>query len=273
MTLTCPRCNTENRAIAKFCIECVNALPSRLADADFGPTAQALRAPRGFGRRGASSALASFVKPLEAEPSAEKSGSLGWMLRLAVLVAALCVGAAAWYAYRGDASVDDVALPSAHATALVDTGSGAAASRVDAATAPAVSAEPTQLAAQSVAAETPSPVGTSLAAAAPTASTAPPIGKPTKPARTAKPSPAPSTTGAVAKSPTIEAVAPVPSTPASPPVVAEPRAQCQGMNFISAARCMAAQCLRSEFKPHAQCEAVRRQQRLEEEKRNPTLAD
>ena len=31
------------------------------------------------------------------------------------------------------------------------------------------------------------------------------------------------------------------------------------------------QCLKPEFKPHAQCEAVRRQQRLEEEKRNPTL--
>jgi hypothetical protein len=34
---------------------------------------------------------------------------------------------------------------------------------------------------------------------------------------------------------------------------------------------MASQCLKAEFKSHAQCEAVRRQQRLEEEKRNPTL--
>jgi hypothetical protein len=32
---------------------------------------------------------------------------------------------------------------------------------------------------------------------------------------------------------------------------------------------MAAQCARPEIASHAQCEAVRRQQRLEEEKRNP----
>jgi hypothetical protein len=56
--------------------------------------------------------------------------------------------------------------------------------------------------------------------------------------------------------------------PAPPP---EPQAQCGDRNFIAKAQCMAAQCLKPEFKAHAQCEAVRRQQRLEEEKRNPTL--
>ncbi|MBT2323747.1 hypothetical protein J7E62_15475 [Variovorax paradoxus] len=48
-----------------------------------------------------------------------------------------------------------------------------------------------------------------------------------------------------------------------------PDAACTNMNLISQARCMAAQCLKPEFKAHPQCETVRRQQQLEEQKRNP----
>jgi hypothetical protein len=48
---------------------------------------------------------------------------------------------------------------------------------------------------------------------------------------------------------------------------------CGDRNFIAKAQCMATQCLKPEFKPHAQCDAVRRQQRIEEEKRNPTLVN
>jgi len=36
---------------------------------------------------------------------------------------------------------------------------------------------------------------------------------------------------------------------------------------------MAAQCARAEFAAHAQCEPVRRQQRIDEEKRNPLYAN
>jgi hypothetical protein len=66
----------------------------------------------------------------------------------------------------------------------------------------------------------------------------------------------------------VAAAAPPPPAPAPPP---EPAAQCGDRNFIAKAQCMAAQCLKPEYKAHGQCEAVRRQQRLEEEKRNPTL--
>lgn len=52
-------------------------------------------------------------------------------------------------------------------------------------------------------------------------------------------------------------------------VPADPMAACSGMNFIAEAQCMASQCLKPAFKPHGECEAVRRRQRLEEEKRNP----
>jgi hypothetical protein len=69
------------------------------------------------------------------------------------------------------------------------------------------------------------------------------------------------------------AAAPVaaPAPPPAPAAPAEPQAMCDDRNFIAKAQCMAAQCLKPEFKAHAQCEAVRRQQRLEEEKRNPSL--
>jgi len=36
---------------------------------------------------------------------------------------------------------------------------------------------------------------------------------------------------------------------------------------------LSAQCAKPEFRGHAQCEAVRRQQQLDEEKRNPTLVN
>ena len=44
-----------------------------------------------------------------------------------------------------------------------------------------------------------------------------------------------------------------------------------GLNFIARAQCMVTQCARPEFKATAPCDAVRRQQQIEEEKRNPTL--
>ncbi|MDM0103961.1 hypothetical protein QTH97_03400 [Variovorax sp. J22R24] len=66
---------------------------------------------------------------------------------------------------------------------------------------------------------------------------------------------------------------PVAATRPTPRDSADPGAACSGLNFFAAARCMAAQCLKPAFKPHAQCEAVRGQQRLETEKRSPILAN
>jgi hypothetical protein len=85
-----------------------------------------------------------------------------------------------------------------------------------------------------------------------------------------KPTPAlPLQAGAPEAAPASTAAAATPSQAPSAP--ADPLALCGDRNFIAKAQCMAAQCLKPEFKPHAQCEAVRRQQRIEEEKRNPTL--
>lgn len=67
-----------------------------------------------------------------------------------------------------------------------------------------------------------------------------------------------------------------PVAPASPPAPepvapANPQTACDGLNFFARARCMAAQCAKADYKAHPQCEPVRRQQQIDEEKRNPSL--
>jgi hypothetical protein len=56
--------------------------------------------------------------------------------------------------------------------------------------------------------------------------------------------------------------------PAAP---ASPEAACASQGFFGRARCMVAQCAKAEFGASAQCAAVRRQQQIDEEKRNPSL--
>jgi hypothetical protein len=87
-----------------------------------------------------------------------------------------------------------------------------------------------------------------------------------------EPAPEPAAISAVEKA--MPSDAPAPKAAAKPRAVrtgtaSEPASACANMNLIAASRCMAAQCLKAEFKPHPQCEAVRRQQQLEEQKRNP----
>jgi hypothetical protein len=118
----------------------------------------------------------------------------------------------------------------------------------------------------------------------PVAPAAPADSQPVEPAETppaaeAAPAPKPvakprkQATAAVQPPNAPEPAAPVaaPAPPPAPAAPAEPQAMCGDRNFVAKAQCMAAQCLKPEFKAHAQCEAVRRQQRLEEEKRNPSL--
>lgn len=103
-----------------------------------------------------------------------------------------------------------------------------------------------------------------------------------KPAAAPKPVRKPAATAPRATAPTetppaAEPMPPRPATAASPPAPssgpADPQSACAGRNFIATAQCMAVQCGRAEFASHPQCAAVRRQQRLEEERRNPTLVN
>ena len=45
------------------------------------------------------------------------------------------------------------------------------------------------------------------------------------------------------------------------------------MNFIAAARCKVTECAKPALRQTAECKVVQAQQRLMEEKRNPTLAN
>ncbi|MDQ7974680.1 MAG: hypothetical protein REJ24_19030, partial [Rhodocyclaceae bacterium] len=109
------------------------------------------------------------------------------------------------------------------------------------------------------------PVTAPPPAAAPAPAVAPPPARP----RPKKEAPAP----VVPKPPVEVPVAAPVAPPPPPPPPPTPEAVCAGRNFIARAQCLAAECAKPAQRSHPQCEAVRQQQRLEEEKRNPTLAN
>lgn len=96
-----------------------------------------------------------------------------------------------------------------------------------------------------------------------------PIYEPPHPAPVSTPAPTPSAPAAAA----IRAVPKARPAPVAelPTAAANPRTQCDGRNFFASASCMAAQCAKPVHRQHPECEAVRRQQRLMDEKRNPTM--
>lgn len=308
MALICPVCSAENREGAHFCKHCGGRLapaapgpipapgPDSRAAREWAATAPAqLRAPTMPGALfeeggarvafGTSSAFAAAgageqtvilepggarrpsrearekraakraaSQPAEARKRRPKEKPLRarvlW-LWLALLAVALVMMVAGWYGYGKGKPAEQAPVEQPAAVPLPPPAPPLAAS-----SAPAAHVPP--------AAEVPAP------AAAAEAEAPAPAPKPAPSARPRKPAPAaPAPAAAVAPAPAAAAApAPAPAAPAAP---AEPMALCGDRNFIARAQCMAAQCLKPEFKPHAQCEAVRRQQRLEEEKRNPTL--
>jgi hypothetical protein len=196
-------------------------------------------------------ARAKVQRPVPVERPPRKRVVLLW---LGLLVVAVAMVVAGWYGYgtrKAPATIEQPAPPA-------DTPRPAALLPV---------AEPqpaAALAPQAVELVEPNAAPPAADAALAAPATAPkPAAKARKQATAAAPVPT-----APEPAPPVTAPAPPPAAPAPP---AEPQAQCSDRNFIAKAQCMAAQCLKPEFKAHAQCEAVRRQQRLEEEKRNPTL--
>lgn len=189
-------------------------------------------------------------RPAPVERSPRWRAILLWLGLLLVAVAMIVAG---WYGYgtrKAPAAVEE-ATPASEPAAPAVAPPPAAEPPPPPPEAPAAAAD-----AQAVdQATTPSPAAEAAPAPKPAA-------KPRKQATPATPSPA-------APEAAPQAVAPAP--PPAPAAPAEPAAMCGDRNFIARAQCMAAQCLKPEYKAHAQCEAVRRQQRLEEEKRNPTL--
>lgn len=309
MALICPICSTENREGANFCRSCGVTLsatapripaPPSPADREWAATAPAqLRAPTipaplvdlpepvfsrslfrkaraepadertvivapgqpplpplprsSSSRRERSERKKARAKvPRPPEPAEPPLRSRGFLLWLGLLVVAVVMIVAGWYGYGTGKASEPVELPppvSAPAPAP------AAAAPPAAEQPPAAPVAPEAPAVEAPAAEAPPPAPVAAAKPAPAA----------KPRKQANAAPQPAAPEAPA--PAVAAAPPPPAAAAS----SDPQAMCGDRNFIAKAQCMAAQCLKPEYKAHAQCEAVRRQQRIEEEKRNPTL--
>ena len=308
MALICPACSTENREGANFCKHCGGKLaagaasipsskgPDSRLDREWATTAPAqLRAPAipgglfGSGMPAAAMATAGAALPGDEksimaalarlrrpaspprEPRARKAprprtpraprvaAPKPWHARvnwpwLLLLVAALLMIVAGWHGYGTDKPAEEAEAPAP----------AAAPAAPPPLPEPAMAAVPEPPAPVEM---PPPPDATPQGPAATATNLKPPstaASKPRKPATPAAPQP-----GASESAPAAAATTPPPSQAA--PASADPLALCGDRNFIAKAQCMAAQCAKPEYKPHAQCEAVRRQQRLEEEKRNPTL--
>ncbi len=303
MTVLCPACSTENREGARFCKGCggklAGALTSPAVQDDWATTAPAPlreastspglfdpsvsasgagektvigaaggRAPQPLPRRPelpaaphrAPPQARASIGPTAPTPRKPVAANGSW-LGMAGLVAALIVAAGGgWYVYTGrTGATGAVVAPIAafHSTPMALPAPATAT----------VLAPPALVPATETIAAAPLPTPP---AAEPAPKVVPPAARPAAPpaAAAAKPrkvAPPPVVPVAVAPAPPV-VPAPAPAPEPAPPVA--PQAGCAGRNFIAMAQCMAAQCLKSEFMAHPQCEAVRQQQRREDERRN-----
>ncbi|MDM0121527.1 hypothetical protein [Variovorax arabinosiphilus] len=288
MALLCVACRTENRDAAKFCKGCggkLVSLPPRSAaeaealDDAWGATVVASlddgRAPppRAGSQPAARASRPSALRSASAEPSSRphlldvaprpRDRSVFWVLLAA---AAIVVATGGLYVYRGlhRRPVPVVVQPQAQDPTAVPVSAPASAPEpvVLPVSAPVSPAE--ALPVEKTAAAAPAPMASSPAVAGPSA--VPATRKPRKAASVSAP---PAAAPPVAAAPAAAA----PSTvPVDPPPPADPAQACAGRNFIATAQCLVVQCAKPEFSTHARCDAVRKQQRIDEEKRNPTNA-
>lgn len=281
MALICPTCRTENRDAAKFCKGCggkLVSLPPRSAeeaealDDAWGATVvasldddPALPPPPAPPRASRPSAL----HTASSDPSAARTArphrlhrapprrdrSAFWVLLAA---ATIVVATGGLYVYRGQ-----------HRTPLLtvvqDQGPAAPGSPVAPAATPKPTASPITgpvTTTEAAAPATPAPTASAAAVPSPVAAAR----KPRKVASAPVAAPPPPVTAAP-----VAPVVPAPE-PVAPPPPADPSQACASRGFFATSQCLVVQCAKPEFSGHARCEAVRQQQRIDEEKRNPTNA-
>ncbi|CAN5822434.1 hypothetical protein BH11PSE13_BH11PSE13_28070 [soil metagenome] len=287
MGVTCPACGTENRSVAKFCIECIGSLPTIFAATEILPhmphmphmpqrsqavhrtpfvREPAIREDAEPGRASGFIAAAAAATVASAAPTGPQTASVssgvqrnvevrkGLWVSVAAFAIALVIGAAGWlvagagglyiYAFGHSGSTGETEL-------AVVTAPPAMSAVQAAPSAPAVIAATPNIAAAR------SPVTPTLQTTAATAATAAATSTPTSPpARTtAKP-----TTSTQVRAGRATAAA-------------DPTAQCTGLGFFATSRCMATQCAKADYSAHPTCAALLAQQRVMEEKRNPTMAN
>lgn len=313
MGVICPACGTENRSVAKFCIECIGSLPTNFATIEIlpdlpdpPPAAHSFTFVRepdipayatlphrsGFvaARGMASGGTAAQAAEHSAQMPAMSSGLYrtverrkGLWVSVAAFAIALVVGAAGWmvagagglyiyaFGHSGAGGEPRVSLVTASAevaaTVLPTVVSLLPPAPIETLAAPpaAAVAVSTNMAASQSSVMSPATSGASSAVrptAKPTASSAAPVRLPI------------ATDAATAATTAIATTGTTATTTVTPVTTArDPNGQCTGLGFFAASRCMAAQCAKSEYSAHSACTAVRQQQRLMEEKRNPTMAN
>lgn len=282
MGVTCPACGTENRSVAKFCIECIGSLPTIFAATEILPHMPSLSQaaqrstfvrepgirdesalPRNSGFVAAidvasvapaasATASASQTPRISKGPRRTVEARKGLWVSVAAFAIALVIGAAGWlvagagglyiyaFGHSGASAEPGVVMVTAPAAVSMTVASPSAQS---APPVPAAAVAATAIAApQSTLTSTPPATATTPASGRTTAKLAGPV---------------PASTG---RAPTATAAT-------------DPGAQCTGLGFFAASRCMASQCAKAEHSAHTACAAVRQQQRLMEEKRNPTMAN
>ena len=314
MGVTCPVCGTENRSVAKFCIECIEPLPTIFAATELlphlpnlapssrashrtallgGPDVRddtALPRPSGFiaapsaapaAPAASATAIPWETPPISSGPSRTVEGRKGLWVSVAAFAIALVIGAAGWLvAGAGGLYIYAFGHSSAGAEPEMAMVTSPLASQVPLASAPVVPVVPLSPLSQ---------LSPSYPLAQPEPSNASPLPTVLLPASAvvtalvngAAPksivTPTPSTT--LAAPVAVRATKPSISSPtldsrgAATTTVIDPNAQCIGLGFFAVSRCMVVQCAKVEYSAHASCAGVRQQQRLMEEKRNPTMAN
>lgn len=280
MATVCPACGTENRSVAKFCIECIKPLPT-----DFAATQVLAAPPQAQPLDEMPPALAAFASanaspysmpqaPISVPsvaaalpPPATARMGLGIGVGVGItFFALLLAGTIGWLAAGGQfwRGSDEHAAPPASAA----VGARATSGVVEAAVQPP-SAVPA-LTGESRPVDSLAPGETILPVDAATRATV------AAPAPSAAPvATAPMVAGSVATS---AGDAPLPKTKsaaaaARPESGADLFSRCAGLGFISASRCKVEVCESGAHHQRKECQPVLAQQRLMEEKRNPTMAN
>ncbi|RYF63659.1 MAG: hypothetical protein EOO22_25585 [Comamonadaceae bacterium] len=236
MTVLCANCHTANRDRAMFCIGCAAKLPAFSAT---GPSAlDTVGAPLG------QTAKPSSATRTEADAThARTTGTAPRGLMLAVLLlGATVLALAAWISFGPErAAAPGVASAAAPLQTLPAT--------PVAAPAPVAVAPPVQVPLDSALAPGESMVPTMpRPASAPITASAPPATKaPAAP---------------ISQRPPTTTVARVNS--------GDPRAGCEHLFFVLAARCEAEHCNQAAYARHPRCDVVREQRRRDEARRNLT---
>lgn len=249
MTVLCANCHTANRDRAMFCIGCAGKLPAFAAT---GPSAlDTVGAPLGSTARSSAGT--------RTEAGSARAGTTTGAAPRGLMLAVLLLGAtvlvlAAWISFGPER---------------------AAAPGVAAAAAPLQPLPPTPVAAPAAGAASATIAAPAVSAAAPTVQV--PLDSALSPGESVvptmpRPAWAPITASAppAAKTPATTTAPRTPTTTIARANAGDPRAGCEHLFFVLAARCEAEHCSQAAYARHPRCDVVREQRRRDEARRNLT---